>query len=235
VMLPVAGKPLVRGLADAFKKEGVNDITIVGGYRADAIANSTDSAGIKVVVNERYAESDELVSLATASKALSSDVVIAYGDLLFRSYILRDLVESDATFTVVVDSSAPHEGNATVRDFAYCSAPDDRDLFGRRVTLEHVSNEGAAGDRRANGRWIGLLAARGEGPKKLRDCLATLQKRPDFDRLDMPALLNALAESGEQIAVQYVHGHWRGVNDLEDFRLAADFAHQGAAGAPPAR
>jgi phosphoenolpyruvate phosphomutase len=119
-----------------------------------------------------------------------------------------------------------------VRDFAYCSAPDDRDLFGRRVMLEHVSNEHAAGDRRADGRWIGLLAARGEGPGKLRACLATLQERPDFDRLDMPALLNALVESGESIAVQYVHGHWRGVNDLEDFRLAGDFAHGGSNALP---
>jgi phosphoenolpyruvate phosphomutase len=25
--------------------------------------------------------------------------------------------------------------------------------------------------------------------------------------------------------VLYVHGHWRGVNDLEDFRQAVDFAH----------
>ena len=41
----------------------------------------------------------------------------------------------------------------------------------------------------------------------------------------MAALLNALIEAGERIEVQYVHGHWRGVNDLDDFRRAGDFAH----------
>lgn len=40
VMLPVAGKPLLRWLVDGFKKQGVNDITVVGGYRADAIDTS---------------------------------------------------------------------------------------------------------------------------------------------------------------------------------------------------
>ena len=40
-----------------------------------------------------------------------------------------------------------------------------------------------------------------------------------------PAFLNELVKSGEKIEVLYVHGHWRGVNDLEDFRLAGDFAH----------
>ena len=41
----------------------------------------------------------------------------------------------------------------------------------------------------------------------------------------MPALLNALIADGAAIEVLYVHGHWRGVNDLEDFRRAVDFAH----------
>jgi len=49
--------------------------------------------------------------------------------------------------------------------------------------------------------------------------------RSDFDGLDMPALLNALIDAGESVEVHYVHGHWRGVNDLEDFRRAGDFAH----------
>ena len=43
-----------------------------------------------------------------------------------------------------------------------------------------------------------------------------------FDTLDMPALLNALIASGAPIEVLYVHGHWRGVNDLDDLRQAVD-------------
>jgi len=220
VMLPVAGKPLLRWLVDAFKKQSVNDITVVGGYRADAI----DTAGIKLVVNERHAQTGELASLACALvDTLDNDTVISYGDLLFRSYILRDLVESEADFSVVVDSSAATE-NRSVRDFAWCSAADERDLFGNKVLLRRVSSEPAGADA-PHGRWIGLLNVRGAGRAKLAAKLAELRERPDFDRLDMPALLNALIEGGEAIEVQYVHGHWRGVNDLDDFRRAGDFAH----------
>src|SRR5580698_10033664 len=82
VMLPIAGKPLLRRLIDSFKQQGINDITVVGGYRADAI----DRAGINLVVNERYAETDELASLACAVDRLEADTLIAYGDLLFKSY-----------------------------------------------------------------------------------------------------------------------------------------------------
>src|SRR5581483_7339364 len=132
VMLPIAGKPLLRWLIDGFKKESVNDITVVGGYRADAI----DPAGIRVVVNDRYAQTDELASLACAVDTLENDTVISYGDLLFRSYVLRDLVESKADFSVVVDSSPADSSNRTVRDFAYCSRGDDRGLFGTPVLLK---------------------------------------------------------------------------------------------------
>jgi phosphoenolpyruvate phosphomutase len=34
-----------------------------------------------------------------------------------------------------------------------------------------------------------------------------------------------LIADGMAIEVIYVHGHWRGVNDLEEFHRAADFAH----------
>jgi len=243
VMLPIAGKPLLRWLIDGFKKENINDITVVGGYRADAI----DTAGIKLVVNERYAETGELASLACAIDALDSDTVISYGDLLFRSYVLRDLLDSEADYSVVVDSSPTGVSNQTVRDFAYCSRGDDRGLFGAPVLLERVAGEGsqprgeppAASFDAAQGRWIGLLKLSRRGLSQLKSVLARLRSRPDFDTLDMPALLNALIAEGAAIEVLYVHGHWRGVNDLEDLSRAVDFAHAqmpvgSVPGGPPA-
>jgi len=220
VMLPIAGKPLLRWLVDSFKKEGINDITVVGGYRADAI----DTAGIKLAVNERYERTGELASLCCAIDRLESDTVISYGDLLFRSYVLRDLLETGADFAVVVDSSPTSESNRTVRDFAQCSRADDRGLFGTPVLLTGVTSDAAAGIT-AQGRWIGMLKVSRAGLTLLKAVLETLRRRADFDRLDMPALLNAMIAAGAAVEASYVHGHWRGVNDLEDFRLAADFAH----------
>jgi phosphoenolpyruvate phosphomutase len=118
-----------------------------------------------------------------------------------------------------------------VRDFAYCSRADDRGLFGTPVRLERVvgSKQAAPGGTEpaavVHGRWIGLLNVSRGGLARLKRVLAQLQARADFDTLDMPALLNALVADGAAIDVQYVHGHWRGVNDLEDLQSAVDFAH----------
>jgi phosphoenolpyruvate phosphomutase len=229
LMLPIAGRPLLRWLVDAFKKERVNDITVVGGYRADAI----DPAGIRLAINARHAETGELASLECALGQLQSDTVICYGDLLFRSYVLRDLLESSGEFAVVVDSSEPGGHNSTVRDFAYCSRGDDRDFFGSGARLEQVVDAqtgpatapGVTSWPRPQGRWIGMLYVSRQGLPRLRAVMAVLRALPGFDTLDVPALLNALIADGATVEVVYVHGHWRGVNDLEELRHAVDFAH----------
>ncbi|MGF7190767.1 phosphoenolpyruvate phosphomutase [Robbsia andropogonis] len=225
VMLPVGGKPLMRWLVDAFKKEAINEITVVAGYKADAI----DTPGIKKVLNEQYASSGELVSLVAATDAgalFDNDLFVTYGDLLFRQYILKDLLQQDAEICVVVDSSQTELGV----DLAWCSAPDDRGLFGQHVTLRHIGNApvgvtSADTIDTPSGRWIGMLSVRGAGRRNVQAVLSTLRERDDFGALGMPALLNALTEAGHAVNVLYVHGHWRGVNDLEDFRRAGEFAH----------
>lgn len=217
VMLPIAGKPLLRWLVDAFKKESVNDITVVAGYKADAI----DVPGVRKLLNPDYAKSGELVSLDTAVDVLENDTVITYGDVLFRQYILQDLLEKDAEICIVVDSS---QAAGTGVDLAWCSTPDDRGLFGQSVTLRHIGDNPNPDLGAACGRWIGMLSVRGEGRRHVLGALDTLRARADFARLGVPSLLNALTEAGHAVSVLYVHGHWRGVNDLEDFRLAGEFA-----------
>jgi phosphoenolpyruvate phosphomutase len=78
---------------------------------------------------------------------------------------------------------------------------------------------------RPQGRWIGLVKASRRGIMQLKRVLARLQASEDFDSLDVPHLLNALIDDGAAIEVLYIHGHWRGVNDLDEFRSAMDFAH----------
>jgi phosphoenolpyruvate phosphomutase len=134
-------------------------------------------------------------------------------------------VECDADFAVVVDSIMAGAGNRTVRDFAYCSQGDDRGLFGAPVLLRRVDDVEQAPSGAAHGRWIGMLSVSRQGLQKLKETLARLRAREDFDSLGMPALLNALAEDDVQVRVLYIHGHWTGVNDVDDLRQAVDFAH----------
>ncbi|RMF86476.1 MAG: phosphoenolpyruvate mutase [Nitrospirae bacterium] len=213
-MVEVAGRPLLHRLVGELRRQGVRRVTVVGGYRAEAI----DAPGAEVVVNPDHATTGELASLARARDRIGPDTVILYGDLLFRSYVLRDLLEAEGEVVAVVDS-APGAGGT---DRAYCTAPDDRGLFRQPVQLLRVADDGeGAGD----GRWIGMLRVRGAGRERLLAALDALLAEPGGARRSLGDLLNHLVASGQAVQVQYIHGHWLDVNRLEDLPRAGDFAH----------
>ena len=221
VMIPVAGKTVLRRLVDKFKSHGINDITVVGGYCAEAI----DAGGIQLVVNPDWEQGGELTSLACATGALQGEVVLLYGDLLFRSYILANLIDWEADLLAVVDSVPLEEVEGNTNDLAYCSAPDDRAMYQQKVWLEHVGKEAGWQGKAPNGRWIGLLRAKGESLNILLKTLEKMKGEPGFEASGLPDLINRLIKEGCAPQVQYINGHWMDINRPEDLLRADDFAH----------
>ena len=219
VMLPVAGVPLLRRQVDKFKKQGINKITVVAGYRHDAI----DVQGVDIVVNANWQSTGELASLSCALEGFNEDTVIIYGDLLFRSYLLHNLLDWEAELLVAVDSSPLGEVTGNVNDLAYCSAPDNRAMYQQKVTLKRVTAEPESQGRQPDGRWIGMLRVAGKGGQQLRRALQTLQQREDFNTLGVPDLLNQLVDDGHAPQVQYINGHWMDINNLDDLERAGAF------------
>lgn len=222
VMLPIGGKPLLRHLTDKFKKHGIHRLAVVAGYKAEAISVT----GVKVICNPAYDTTGELASLACAQEQFHSDMLILYGDLLFRSYILRDLLNSPGELVAVVDSAMHGTSASGFPDYAYCTSPDDLSLFRQDVNLQHISkiNQTDSGTA-ASGRWVGMLRLRDAGRQWLEEAMRQLQTRSDFNRMGLPNLCNFLIEQGRPIKVLYIRGHWQDVNALDDldraYRLSA--------------
>jgi phosphoenolpyruvate phosphomutase len=221
VMIPVAGRTVLRRLVDKFKAQGINDITVVGGYRSEAI----DAQGVELVVNENWQTGSELGSLDCALDAVSDDTVLIYGDLLFRTYILNNLMDWDAELLVVVDSAPLEQAAGNTNDLAYCSAPDDRTMYQQKVGLEQISSAGDWNGRRPDGRWVGMLRSRGAGREHLLEALDQLRREPGYDGMGVPDLVNRLIDNGHPPQVQYIAGHWMDINGVEDLQQAAEFAH----------
>jgi phosphoenolpyruvate phosphomutase len=219
VMLPVAGVPVLRRQVDKFKKHGINDITVVAGYRHDAI----DVQGAEVSVNEQWESTGELASLSVAMDRLGPDNVIIYGDLLFRSYLLHNLLDWDAELLVAVDSSPLTGASGNINDLAYCSTADDRAMYQQKVRLEYVTPDKEKNGRSPDGRWIGMMRVAGDGVSHLRSAMDALRQRPDFNKLGLPDLLNQLVTADHAPQVQYVTGHWMDINNLDDLERAGTF------------
>lgn len=219
VMLPVGGKPLLRRLLDRFKTHSIDDVTLVAGYKSEAI----DIKGVKITINPDYETTGELASLYRAKSAFQNDMLVAYGDLLFRNYILKDLLAHPGEIVTVVDSAPPSMPGNGMPDYAYCSSPDDRSMFGQDINLLHISNDKETNFGKASGRWVGMLRFQGAGEKWLSEALEALKKEPDFNHMGIPQLCNYLVKQGRTIKVLYIHGHWLDVNALDDLDRTGDF------------
>ncbi len=217
-MLKIRGKPLLQRLVDEFKKRFVNDITVIAGYKSETL----DISGVDIRINTRYETTGELYSLACARDKFSDDMVIIYGDLLFRSYILQDLLERDGEIVIVVDSLLNEADITGTPDYAWCDRPDDRSMFMQDVRLQRVSEESAEQDPPC-GRWTGMMRVRSQGKLWLEQALDELEARPGYDRLTLPDLLNHLATNGRPVTVHYINGHWLDVNNVNDIDRAGDF------------
>ncbi len=218
-MLEIAGKTLLRRILDEFKKQSINNVTVVAGYKADTI----DPRGIDIRRNEDYDSTGELSSLVCARDRFQGNMLVCYGDLLFRSYVLRDLLDTPGEIVIVVDSQdGTHVSGSP--DYAYCSRNDERALFRQDIELRHISEHETRELGVPSGRWIGMLLVRGEGLNWLNAALTELERREDFSRLTVPDLLNYLVEQDKPVKVHYIHGHWLDVNSIADLDRAGDFA-----------
>ncbi len=218
-MINIGGKTLLGRLIEGLKKAGINKSTVIAGYKADSI----DLPGIEKCINEDYQLGDELQTLISAQNNFNDDMLILYSDLLFREYILRDLIETDGEIVIVVDSALDNPNISGCPDYAYCSKEDDRSPFMQDVLLTQLSSSKDALDRTPSGYWIGMMRVRKQGRQWIDAALDELKTTDNFNELKLPDLLNHIIEQGNPINVHYIDGHWLDVNSLDDIDRANDF------------
>ena len=101
-MVEVRGQPLLGHIVSAYNASGIKDITVVRGYRPEAV----NLPALKYVDNPDFADTSELLSLDCALKAAAGhweirtqgDLYVSFGDVIFKRYILDSLAEAGGRF-----------------------------------------------------------------------------------------------------------------------------------------
>jgi phosphoenolpyruvate phosphomutase len=217
-MIDIRGQPLLRRLVATLNDCGVRQVTVVRGYRKEAI----DLPGIATVDNDDYATTGEVASLACALDRIKGDCVLVYGDVLFRRYILDGLLAATADIVVAIDALWEKYGDAVrPRDLAVASRRfSARYLEDEPVTLRTISSALPAGE--VTGEFIGMVRVNESGAALIRAEIAALENEGALVHADLPGLLTRIA-ARHPIAVHYVTGHWLDVDDVADLAEARNF------------
>jgi phosphoenolpyruvate phosphomutase len=221
-MVAVRGQPLLGHIVAAYNGAGIKRITVVRGYRPEAF----DLPALCYVDNPDYADTSELVSLSVALAADpddSCDLVVSYGDVIFKRYILEAIEEPEADFVVAVDTDwhdSVNRGRAA--DYVRCSQPHSRRAFYQPVWLE-AAGENLPEDE-VHGEWMGFLRVAAPALPRLRAVVEAMAAEPANRKAKLHHLLAELVRRGEKIRVVYTTGHWLDVDSLDDVVAAGSFA-----------
>lgn len=209
-MVEIAGKPLLEHVAASFRAAGIRDITVVRGYKKDAVK----ATGVTFVDNDDFEKTQEVGSLKKALGALEGTTLVAYGDVLFKKYIPEKLVDHDGDFVVAVDAKWEDSNNrGRLADYAICSEPHSKRALFSDVTLVDVVND--PDTKGISGEWIGFVKVSATGAKILRELVGGLDERA-LATLKMPDLLRQVTKAGHKVHVVYSTGDWLDVDSVAD-------------------
>ncbi|MDH3584597.1 MAG: phosphoenolpyruvate mutase, partial [Phycisphaerae bacterium] len=192
-MVTVGRRPLLHRLVEQFRKEDIRDVVVIRGFGKDQV----HAPDVTFVDNDDFAETGELYTLDRAQEHLHGDLVVAYGDILFRKYILHNLLNVEDDITVVVDTAWRQRPSFNgSEDFVRTTQPYSLKYGDADVWLSEMNPD--LEEAQIDGEWIGLFKTTARGSDTLRAAIEELKQRPDFAKLQLYALFNHLVKSGRK-------------------------------------
>ena len=213
-LLEVDGIPILKQSIDKMRSMGFNDISVVRGHKKERFPD----LGCTYIDNDDYADTSELFSLYLAKKYLKGEVLIGYGDIVFRSYILNLIRESQSDITIIVDGQVERRSDDYVGDFVFCSREDTK-LFGDDpaflLKTKLATKDGF--EQTPHGEWIGLIRTTPRGSEIMQNALEEMFIAKEFHKFKMGELFNHLLQKEIEIRVVYIEGHWMDIDNYKDF------------------
>jgi len=100
-LLKLAGKTIIDIQIECYHNAGINDISIVKGYRGEDIKLN----GIKYYWNRDFDNTNMVVSFMKASPEFNDDIIVSYADIIFDPSLLEQIIKSRNDVAVLVDSN----------------------------------------------------------------------------------------------------------------------------------
>lgn len=216
-MVELFGVPLLERQVSTLRKAGVGKVTVVRGFLKERVS----VAGITPVDNDRYAETGEAYSLYCAREDFAAGTVIAYGDVLFRNFIVDELLEDESEIVLAVDASKKRRQDGRVQDLVASDRSFVSDVLDVTAMLREMSADVPAQD--VCGEWIGLAKLGAQGAVWVAEELERMRAEGVLETADMPQLFTRLA-GRHPVRIRYFVGHWMDVDSLPDLVAAQRFA-----------
>jgi len=228
-MLKINGKPILQNTIDLFRGNGVDDISVIRGYKKEKI-NFPD---ITYFENTDFWNNNILQSLMFARAKLEEavktgeDVVMTYSDIWYNDSVVKALVESKEAIASIVDTDweTYYDGRTDhpIEEAENIITDDDKRML---KIGKHIFTNDTPKDKQ--GEFIGLWKFTPEGTKiflkhfdRLNSTLKmtdSYQNTKEWQKSYITDIFQEMIDKGEKLYCVLIKKNWAEFDTIQDFK-----------------
>lgn len=216
-MVSLLGLPILIRQIAVLRDFGINDITIVGGYKSEWLR----ALGLPVILNHEYDNSNMVESLLAARALFDGrqDVIVAYGDIIYEPRVLSTLKATSGDVVVVADT-----GWEELWSFRMDEYWDDVESFrvgGSGKLIEIGKRPKTAAEIEAQ--YIGLIRFSADCHERMLETYDGLDRSSEYDgqpflKMYMTTFIQKLIDDNWDVRPAYIHNGWIEIDSFDDLK-----------------
>ena len=200
-LLKINEIPIIKHQIKSFKKNGIDDILVVTGFKSEMIRNLLNNE-VEYVQNSKFNEMNNIYSVWLAIQKLQDDFVCVYGDLMFDEKILVKCLEIENEIGLMVE---PNTRDETMKV----------KIENKRIVAVNKKIE----NNEAGGNFIGMAKFSKNITKMVFDEINDLVKN-NVDGYYTLGIEN-LIKKNIQVGYQFTNGlSWMDMDEMDEFEEA---------------
>ncbi len=214
-LVELQGRALLHRQLDVLRARGLDDITLIGGYRADCLQDQ----GTELVINPRFAETNMVSTLFCAEARMidGEDLLIAYGDIIYQPSVLDSLLDTDAPLAISIDRQWRRFWEIRMDNPLADAETLKLDADGHILELGKKPRDYSE----VQGQYMGLIKVRGDHVVAFRQAWHQMDRQvlldgKDFDNMYMTTFLQSMIDSGWKARAAFTDNGWLEVDTVED-------------------
>ncbi|MAS50841.1 MAG: hypothetical protein CL712_02820 [Chloroflexi bacterium] len=218
----ISGRPLISHQIETFKKVGIEKLNITVNNLSDFESFSDNN--INLIETKNTEVNQMLDSIMLGLEKIEGPSIIAYGDILFNSKIISDLLTNDSDIVIASDSSYKYHKHEVDKKLELVEYKDNSFSSNRRKLkmsdLHEVKNLGRdLNIDSAGSEFFGLAYFSKKGITKLKSSYTEIKENGANNKTFID-ILNFIINKDIKVNCQEFNGGWIELHNENDFKLA---------------
>jgi len=221
-MLDFGGKTLLQRQIQAYKDCGIDNITVIRGYKK----NKINYKSLNYIENTDYKNNNVLNSIFYGEEIINGNVIIAYSDILFEPSVVKRLLDSDHDISVVVDID--WRGYYVGRTEHPISEAENV-IFNSNNEIVKIGKIATEKKEEVHGEFIGMMKVTNRGAEILKQNFHRVkklywnkpfQRAKTFQKAYLTDMIQELVDIGIKVHCVIIERGWKEIDTVEDYQKA---------------